>query len=56
MTDSEIREIEINFMHEALPHDQVIISGKVNRSSDAFFMAHRKGENQEIFRARLAWM
>jgi acyl-ACP thioesterase len=55
ITDSEIREFEINFIHEALPGDMIMVSGNVNQVSDSFFLAHRDGENQEIFRARLGW-
>ena len=55
ITDSEIQEFEINFMHEALPGDQIMIKGKLNQVSDSFFVAERTGEGREIFRARLKW-
>jgi acyl-ACP thioesterase len=53
--DAEIGEFEINFLHEALPGDQVVICGSVQPGSDAYFIARRKEDAQEIFRARLCW-
>ena len=55
ITDSEIREFEINFMHEALPGDRVMVNGRINQGSDSFFVAYREWDKQEIFRARLSW-
>ncbi|MEN8228543.1 MAG: acyl-ACP thioesterase domain-containing protein [Bacteroidota bacterium] len=58
-TDREIREIEINFMHEALLGDEIIISGVeesgMNMVNESFFVATREGDRQEIFRACLRW-
>ena len=60
--DREIRELEINFTHEALFGDKIEIKGELNPNADSFFAAHRRGElsgtkgnEKEIFRARLAW-
>jgi acyl-ACP thioesterase len=52
---SEIHEFEINFMHEALPGDRIMIKGKLQQASDSFFVAERTDGAQEIFRARLRW-
>jgi acyl-ACP thioesterase len=57
--ETEIRELEINFMHEAMLGDKITLS-TANRSSDAkesevYFLAIREKDNQEIIRARLAW-
>jgi medium-chain acyl-[acyl-carrier-protein] hydrolase len=55
----EIRELEINFMHEALLGDSIIIRGTLPESSasdgSSVFMAKREGDDQEIIRARLLW-
>ena len=55
--DREIREIEINFMHEALLGDEILISGPgesgISTVNPAFFVATREKDGQEIFRARL---
>lgn len=54
----EIREIEINFMHEALIGDIILISGiqKEKRGflQDIFYIGRRERDAQEIFRARLS--
>lgn len=56
--DREIREIEINFMHEALLGNEILISGHeesgINTANDSFFVATKEGDGQEIFRARLS--
>ena len=56
--DREIREIEINFMHEALLGDDILISGPgesgISTVNDSFFVATREEDGQEIFRARLS--
>ena len=55
--NKEIRELEINFMHEALLGDTISISGVRPETSDvsnsSTFIARRKGDDQEIIRARL---
>lgn len=55
----EIRELEINFMHEALMGDTIIISGtapEISESGNSLrFLARREGDDQEIIRARLTW-
>lgn len=53
--DWEIREIEINFMHESLLGDDIEISGGLNPGADSFFLARRKEDDREIFRARIEW-
>ncbi len=64
--EREIREIEINFMHEALLGDVIIISGLPEQESgvlqdskqksmqDLIYIGKRKGDAQEIFRTRLS--
>jgi acyl-ACP thioesterase len=56
-TDSnhEISGFEINFMHEALPGDHIVISGNSERPESSYFVAHRQEGGQEIFRARIVW-
>lgn len=57
--NKEIRELEINFMHEALLGDSISIMGTSPELSgignSSIFMAKRKGDDQEIIRARLTW-
>lgn len=53
--DHEIRELEINFTHEALFGDEIEISGIPNSKTESFFRARRGIDEKEIFRARLAW-
>jgi len=63
--EREIRELEINFMHEAMLGDSIGLSvneasGGSNESvtssgSELYFLAKRAEDNQEIIRARLAW-
>ena len=55
MTGHEIKELEINFTQEALLGDDIVINGALHSASDSFFLAHRKDDEKEIFRARLAW-
>jgi acyl-ACP thioesterase len=50
-----IREFEINYLHEALPGDQVEIHGTEKDNGDSYFVALKNGAKQEIFRARIAW-
>lgn len=56
---NEIRELEINFMHEALLGDTITIRGTAPDMSESgnslLFLARREGDDQEIIRARLAW-
>ena len=54
-TNREIREFEINFMQEALLGDTIQISGTMDHLGDSFFVADRKEDGREIFRARLSW-
>ena len=55
--NKEIRELEINFMHEALLGDTISIRGVLPEASDmgssSTFIARREGDDQEIIRARL---
>lgn len=62
--EREIRELEINFMHEARLGDRIGLSvteapdGSGDAASSApelFFLAKKEGDDQEIIRARLAW-
>jgi medium-chain acyl-[acyl-carrier-protein] hydrolase len=52
--NKEIGEVEINFMQEALLGDEIQISGKMDQTGNSFFLAHRKEDGREVFRARLA--
>jgi acyl-ACP thioesterase len=54
--DREIRELEINFSHEALLDEMVTIRGGGEAGEEYRFQARREGDNQEIFRARLRWV
>ena len=55
----EVRQLEINFMHEALQGDEVIISGTPLSGNElpkeSYFVARREGDGQEIIRTRLIW-
>jgi len=51
--DREIRELEINFNHEALLGDQISIAGNEVASGENYFLATREGDGQEIISARL---
>lgn len=53
--EREIREVEINFSHEALFGDQIKISGGDVNQGECRFLASREADNQEIIRARLQW-
>ena len=57
--NKEIRELEINFMHEALLGDTISISGTMPEASaignSSIFIAKREGDDQEIIRAQLVW-
>ena len=57
--ERDIRELEINFMHEALLEDLMVISGSNrndgNSGMDSFLVARREGDGQEIVRTRLRW-
>ena len=53
--DREIREVEINFSHEALFGDQITINGGDVNQGECRFLATRESDNQEIIRARLQW-
>ena len=52
--NNEIRELEINFMQEALLGDEIQISGNMDQTGNSFFVADRKEDGREVFRARLA--
>jgi acyl-ACP thioesterase len=59
LLEKEIKELEINFMHEALLGDQILLyaaysSGEL-LDSEIHFLAKRESDNQEIIRARLSW-
>jgi len=49
----EIRELEINFNHEALFGDLIHISGIESENGETYFTATREGDGLEIFSARL---
>lgn len=51
----EIRELEINFVHEAHFNDVIEILSIDISEKESFFLARRTGDNQEIFRTRLMW-
>ena len=55
--NKEIRELEINFMHEALQGDTISIRGVLPEASamgsSSTFIAKRERDDQEIIRARL---
>ena len=51
--DREIREIEINFNHEALIGDLIDIAGYEDAGGDYYFTATREGDGKEIISARL---
>lgn len=57
--NNEIRELEINFMHEALLGDTISIGCTLPETSalgnSSVFLAKREGDDQEIIRARLVW-
>jgi medium-chain acyl-[acyl-carrier-protein] hydrolase len=49
----EIRELEINFTHEALFGDQIIIAGNEQPGDGFYFRATREGDGKEIVSARM---
>jgi len=51
--DREIRELEINFNHEALLGDRILISGSENAGDDTYFSAIRERDGQEMITARM---
>jgi medium-chain acyl-[acyl-carrier-protein] hydrolase len=51
--EKEIRELEINFNHEALLGDRIRISGSENAGDETYFNATREKDGQEIISARL---
>jgi acyl-ACP thioesterase len=55
----EIRELEINFIHEALLGDTISIMGASPEATavgnSSIFIAKREVDDQEIIRARLVW-
>jgi acyl-ACP thioesterase len=51
--EKEIRELEINFNHEALLGDQINILGSEGAEGDIFFAATREKDGQEIISARI---
>jgi acyl-ACP thioesterase len=57
--EREIRELEINFMHEALIGDEILLFASdtlsESENKEIYFLARREGDDREIIRARLAW-
>ena len=51
--EQEIRELEINFNHEALFGDLIYIAGTELAGGETFFIATREGDDQEIITARI---
>jgi len=51
--EMEIREFEINFNHEALFGESILISGYEHADGETFFAATREGDGREIISARL---
>jgi acyl-ACP thioesterase len=51
--EQEIRELEINFNHEALFGDHIAIAGYEHSDGETYFLASREGDGQEIISARL---
>ncbi|MCK4879858.1 MAG: hypothetical protein KAS82_04325 [Bacteroidales bacterium] len=51
--EQEIRELEINFNHEALFGDRIGISGYKHASGEHYFLATREEDGLEIISARL---
>ena len=51
--DQEIRELEINFNHEALFGDCIHISGLEQAGGETYFVATREEDGQEIISSRL---
>jgi len=51
--DREIREIEINFNHEALIGERIDIAGYEDTGGDYYFTVTREGDGKEIISARL---
>jgi medium-chain acyl-[acyl-carrier-protein] hydrolase len=49
----EVRELEINFNHEALLGDQIDIAGCEGEQGEYYFVATRESDGQEIITARL---
>ena len=49
----DILELEINFTHEALFGDRIQISGYDHTGGEAYFVATRESDDQEIISARL---
>jgi len=52
-SEMEIRELEINFNHEALFGESIQISGYEHADGETFFVATREGDGQEFISARL---
>ncbi|MEN8201274.1 MAG: acyl-ACP thioesterase domain-containing protein [Bacteroidota bacterium] len=59
LLDREIRELEINFMHEALLGDTIVFSANETSGSsldnEVYCLAKREEDDQEIIRARMVW-
>ena len=49
----DLRELEINFNHEALFGDLIHIAVSRGDRGEHYFLATREGDGQEVFRARL---
>lgn len=52
-SDQEIRELEINFNHEALFGDKIGISGYIDPGGTYYFRATREEDGKEIISARM---
>lgn len=54
LIEREIRDMEINFLHEALQGDTIILSrSSDSESKEFYFLARRAEDDREIIRARL---
>ncbi len=51
--DQEIRELEINFNHEAFFGDRIELTGFEHTGGETYFSASREGDGKEIVSARL---
>jgi len=52
-SEKEIRELEINFNHEALFGDRIQISGHEQTDGETYFAAKRESDGKEIISARM---
>jgi acyl-ACP thioesterase len=51
----EIREFEINFLQETRLNETILIDGILDPMGESYFVAHRKEDGREVFRARITW-